>query len=48
MSAENYLFDALESVLAWDMPDELLPLTLQSQAGLMAGIPYDEVSCCLD
>ncbi len=42
MSAENYLFDALETVLAWDMPDELLPLTLQSQAGLMAGLPYEE------
>jgi len=48
MSAENYLFNALETVLAWDMPDELLPLTLQSQAGLLAGIPYDEVGCCMD
>jgi hypothetical protein len=47
MSAENYLFDALETVLAWDMPDELLPLTLQSQAGLMAGLPYEE-ACCMD
>lgn len=26
MSAEIYLFDALETVLGWDMPDELLPL----------------------
>ena len=43
MPAEIYLFDALETVLGWDMPDELLPLTLQSQAGLMAGLPYEEI-----
>ena len=48
MSAENYLFDALESVLAWDMPEHLLPITLQSQAGLMAGVSNDELGCCLD
>jgi len=48
MSAENYLFNALETVLAWDMPDELLPLTLQSQAGLMAGVSSDELGCCFD
>jgi len=45
---EIYLFDALETVLGWDMPDELLPLTLQSQAGLMAGLPYEDVSCRMD
>jgi len=45
---ESRFLDALETVLAWDMPDELLPLTLQSQAGLLAGIPYDEVGCCMD
>lgn len=48
MSAENYLFDALETVLAWDLSDELLPHTLQSQAGLLAGIPYEEVGYCLE
>lgn len=48
MMTENYLFDALDTVLAWDMPDELLPITLQSQAGLMAGIPNDELDCCFD
>jgi hypothetical protein len=48
MSAENYLFDALDQVLAWDMPAHLLPITLQSQAGLMAGIPYEEVGNCLE
>jgi hypothetical protein len=45
---EIYLFDALESVLAWELPDELLPLTLQSQAGLLAGIPYEELGGCMD
>ena len=45
--SEVYLLDALETVLAWDMPDELLPLTLQSQAGLMAGLPYEE-ACVVD
>jgi hypothetical protein len=43
MHPENYLFDALDVVLAWDMPDELLPLTLHAQAGLMAGIPCEEL-----
>jgi hypothetical protein len=42
---EIYLFDALETVLGWDMPDELLPLTLQSQAVLMAGLQYEAVGC---
>ena len=48
MPAEIYLFDALETVLGWDMPDELLPLTLGSQAGLMAGVSNDELGCCFD
>jgi hypothetical protein len=48
MTTENYLFDALDVVLSWDTPEELLPQAVQSQAGLMAGIPYDEVDSCLD
>lgn len=48
MSAENYLFVALDRVLAWEVPDELLPITLQSQAGLMAGVPFEETATCFD
>lgn len=48
MLTENYLFDALDQVLSWDMPEHLLPITLQSQAGLMAGIPTDELGRCFD
>ena len=37
----NYL-DAIETVLAWDLPDELFPDAVQSQARLMARLPPDE------
>lgn len=29
---ESYLIDALETVLSWDMPEELLPVMLIEQA----------------
>ncbi|MEW6119223.1 MAG: hypothetical protein AB1593_03945 [Pseudomonadota bacterium] len=47
MPAENCLIDALEVVLTWDLPEELLPLALPAQAGLLAGIPYEDLDCCL-
>lgn len=34
---QNYLIDALETVLAWNLPDESLPLALVDQAKLMSG-----------
>ena len=37
----NYL-DAIEAVLAWDLPDEMFPDAVQSQVRLMAGISPEE------
>lgn len=39
---ENYLIDALEHVLPWDLPDEDLADAVNAQARLMAGILPDE------
>lgn len=35
---QNYLIDALDTVLGWGLPDELLPLALIDQAKLKAGM----------
>lgn len=37
MNSQNYLIDALDIVLGWDISDELIPLALVNQAQLMAG-----------
>lgn len=34
---QNYLIEALDVVLAWNLPDEALPLALVDQAKLMSG-----------
>lgn len=34
---QNYLIDALDTVLSWDIPDAALPLALIEQAKLMSG-----------
>ncbi len=39
---QNYLIDALETVLAWDLPDETLIDTVSDQLKLKAGIGPDE------
>ena len=38
---ENYLFEALEQVQAWEIPEEDIPAAANAQARLMAG-------CCSD
>lgn len=38
---QNYLIDALETVLAWNLPDEVLPMALVDQAKLMSGFDAD-------
>lgn len=38
ISNQNYLIDALDTVLDWGLPDELLPLALIDQAKLKAGL----------
>ncbi len=42
---ENYLLDALETVSAWDLPEEEFAEAVNAQARLMAGIPSDEPLC---
>lgn len=42
MHNQNYLIDALDIVLGWNISDELLPLALVSQAQLMAGFDAEE------
>jgi hypothetical protein len=42
MNTQNYLLDALELVLAWELPDELLPLAINDQAKLMAGFDAEQ------
>ena len=34
---ENYLFEALEQVQAWEIPEEDIPAAANAQAHLMAG-----------
>lgn len=40
---QNYLIDALDIVLGWNLSDELIPLALVDQAKLMAGFDAEEV-----
>ena len=42
MHTEDYIFDALEIVSAWDVPDEELADAVNAQARLMAGINPDD------
>lgn len=39
---QNYLIDALDIVLGWNISDEFLPLALVNQAQLMAGFDAEE------
>jgi hypothetical protein len=41
MNTQNYLIDALETVLGWGLPDEVLPLALVDEAHRMAGFDYE-------
>ena len=46
MNFQNYLLDAIDAVLSWDIPEEFLAEAVHAQAGMMARISSDEV--CLD
>ena len=49
MTFQNCLIDAIDVVLAWDLPDELLAETVTVQAGLMARIAPDDIQAlCSD
>ena len=41
---QNYLINALDIVLGWNISDELLPLALIDQAKLMAGFENEDIS----
>ena len=43
MNYEDYLKDALEMVLVWDLPEEELADAANDQARLMAGVPPEEI-----
>ena len=43
MYTQYYLINAIETVLAWDIPEDLLPLAINEQAKLMAGFDAEEV-----
>ena len=40
---QNYLIDALDTVLAWNLPEESLPLALVNQAMLLSGFDEERV-----
>lgn len=40
---QNCLIDALETVLAWNLPDDALPLALIDQAKLMSGFDAEGI-----
>ncbi len=41
MTYPNYVLDALNAVLTWDLPEEDLAEAVNDQAALMAGYPRD-------
>lgn len=43
MQYQNYLLDAINEVLTWDIPDEALVDAAKSQAGLMARMNPEEI-----
>ena len=45
MYQQSHFLDAIETVLAWDLPDEVFADAVQAQASLMAGIPPEETYC---
>jgi hypothetical protein len=47
MDYEDYIPDALELVLAWDLPEETLAEAVNEQAKLMAGYHTEEFQTSL-
>ena len=43
MNYQNYLIDAVNDVLSWDIPDESLAEAVTAQASLMARVSPDEM-----
>ena len=40
---QNYLLDAIETVLDWDLPDALFSIAINDQAKLLAGFYAEEI-----
>ena len=43
MNYQNYLIDAINDVLSWDIPDESLAEAVTAQASMMARVDPDEM-----
>ena len=43
MNIQSYLINAIETVLAWDISEDLLPLAINDQAKLMAGFDAEDL-----
>ncbi len=43
MYQHNDLLKALDIVLSWELPDDLIPLAMNDQAKLIAGFNAEEV-----
>ena len=46
MQLNNFVLDAVNAVLDWDLPDEANPNAVNSQVCLMAGIEPGEWGAC--
>ena len=42
MTYQDFLMDAIETVLSWDLPDEVFPEAVNDRARLMAGFVSDD------
>lgn len=48
MNNQNYLIDALDTVLTWDIADDLIPLAVNDQVRLLAGFDAESPWLGLD
>ena len=40
----NYVLDALDQILSWDLPDDACPQAVSTLAGLLAGVsPHEDL-----
>ena len=46
MPYQNFLLEAVNEVLTWDIPEEVLADVIKAQAGLMAGFSPGELMEC--
>ena len=42
MNNQNYLIDAINEVITWDLPDELFHVAISDQARLLAGFAAED------